>query len=94
MINYNKNELINTCLDEYYETFRHTLDTCDYVPAQFNIKILKYIFKNMKRQFKKLDREDRKYQRQLRKSNKKKWSIFRRANIAETVENDSIENKE
>ena len=48
MINYNKNELINTTLDKYYETFSHTLDTADYVPEKYNNKILKYIFKNMK----------------------------------------------
>ncbi|MCI8988847.1 MAG: hypothetical protein HFK05_03730 [Clostridia bacterium] len=71
MINYNKNDLIDECLVRYYETFAHTLDTCDYVPEKFNNKILKYIFKNMKRQFKKLDREDRKYQKQLAKENKK-----------------------
>lgn len=67
MINYNKNDLIDECLVRYYETFSHTLDTCDYVPEKFNNKILKYIFKNMKRQFKKLDREDRKYQKKLTK---------------------------
>lgn len=66
MINYNKNKLINECLVRYYETFAHTLDTCDYVPEKFNEKILNYIFKNMKRQFKKLDREDRLYQRKLK----------------------------
>lgn len=75
MINYNKNELIDECLDKYYATFEHTLDTCDYVPEKFNMKILKYIFKNMKKQFKKIDKEDRQFQRQvlkeLRKEKKK-----------------------
>ena len=45
MINYNKNKLINKTLDKYYETFSHTLDTADFVPEKFNIKIGKYIFK-------------------------------------------------
>lgn len=67
MINYNKNKLINECLRKYYETFAHTLDTADYVPEEFNNKILAYIFKNMKKQFKKIDREDKRYQREQRK---------------------------
>ena len=48
MINFNKNDLINTTLDRYYDTFAHTLDTSDFVPEKFNKKIAKYIFKNMK----------------------------------------------
>lgn len=67
MINYNKNDLINECLDTYYETFRHTCDTYDYVPKRYNKAILKYIFKNMKKQFRKIDKEDRKYQREFKK---------------------------
>lgn len=67
MINYNKNKLINQCLEKYYETFAHTLDTGDYVPEKYNNKILKYIFKNMKRQFKKLDKEDKHYQCKAKK---------------------------
>ena len=35
MINYNKNELINTTLDKYYETFSHMLDTNDYVEEKY-----------------------------------------------------------
>ena len=65
MINYNKNKLINECLEKYYETFALTLDTADYVPEKFNKRILAYIFKNMKRQFKKVDREDKRNQREL-----------------------------
>ena len=72
MINYNKNELINTTLDKYYETFSHMLDTSDYVPEKFNDKIVKYIFKNMKRTFKLIDADDKKYQRNFRKEVKKK----------------------
>ena len=72
MINYNKNELINTCLGKYYETFALTLDTADFVPEKYNKKILAYIFKNLKRQFRKIDREDRKYQKALRTAEKLK----------------------
>ena len=72
MINYNKNKLINECLIRYYETFAHTLDTADYVPKEFNAKILTYIFKNMKRQFKKIDREDKQFQKQLAAAQKNK----------------------
>ena len=67
MINYNKNELINTTLDKYYETFSHMLDTSDYVPEKFNDKIGKYIFKNLKKTFKLIDGEDKKYQRKFKK---------------------------
>ena len=70
-MNYNKNELINTTLDKYYETFSHMLDTSDYVPEKFNDKIGKYIFKNLKKTFKLIDGEDRKYQRKFKKEVKK-----------------------
>lgn len=72
MINYNKNKLINTTLDKYYETFAHMLDTTDYVPEKYNDKIGRYIFKNLKRTFRKIDREDRIYQHNLRKNAKLK----------------------
>ena len=72
MIMYNKNKLINTCLETYYATFAQTLDTADFVPEKYNKKILAYIFKNMKRQFRKIDREDRRYQRAVRKREKLK----------------------
>lgn len=72
MLNYNKNKLINNCLNKYYETFSHTLDTADFVPDEYNNKITKYIFKNMKKAFKRIDREDRKYQRQFNKKQKSK----------------------
>ena len=70
-MNYNKNELINTTLDKYYETFSHMLDTSDYVPEKFNDKIGKYIFKNLKKTFKLIDGEDRKYQRKFKNEVKK-----------------------
>ena len=69
MLNYNKNKLINECLDKYYETFSHTLDTADFVPDKFNDKILNYIFKNLKKSFKVLDKEDRIFQRKVIKKN-------------------------
>lgn len=72
MINYNKNKLINTCLETYYATFAQTLDTADFVPEKYNKKILAYIFRNMKRQFRKIDREDRRYQRAVRKKERLK----------------------
>lgn len=75
MLNYNKNKLINTCLHKYYETFSQTLDTADFVPDEYNDKISKYIFKNMKKAFKRIDREDRKYQRQFKKKQKSKMGV-------------------
>lgn len=72
MLNYNKNKLINECLCKYYETFAHTLDTADFVPENYNAKILAYIFKNMKRAFKRLDKEDKRYQRAFNKARKAK----------------------
>lgn len=71
-INYNKNKLINTCIETYYETFARTLDTADFVPEKYNKKILAYIFKNMKRQFRRLDRADAQYQRAVRKKERAK----------------------
>ncbi|WP_251548497.1 hypothetical protein [Pumilibacter intestinalis] len=72
MINYNKNKLINECLSKYYETFAHTLDTADFVPEQYNDRILAYIFKNMRKAFKRLDREDKRFQKAFRKKAKAK----------------------
>lgn len=72
MINFNKNKLINETLDKYYETFSHTLDTADYVPEKFNVKIGKYIFKNMKKAFRRIDREDRIYQMEFNRKCREK----------------------
>ena len=44
MLNFNKNDLINDVLSEYYKTFSLTLDTADFVPEKYNSKISKYIF--------------------------------------------------
>jgi len=78
MINFNKNKLINETLDKYFETFSHTLDTADYVPEKYNVKISRYIFKNMKKAFKRIDREDRKYQYEFNKKLRKKERIKRK----------------
>lgn len=72
MINYNKNKLINECLGKYYETFARTLDTADFVPAEYNDKINAYIFKNMKKAFKRVDKEDKRFQKALRQKAKAK----------------------
>ncbi len=72
MINYNKNKLINECLGKYYETFARTLDTADFVPAEYNDKINAYIFKNMKKAFKRVDKEDKRFQKVLRQKAKAK----------------------
>lgn len=72
MINYNKNKLINACLEKYYETFSRTLDTADFVPEAYNDKINKYIFKNMKKAFKKVNKADKRFQKALRKKQKQK----------------------
>ena len=72
MINYNKNKLINECLNKYYETFSHTLDTADFVPEKYNDKINAYIFKNMKRAFKRIDKADKQFQKEFRKKEKLK----------------------
>ena len=86
MINYNKNKLINKTLDKFYETFSHTLDTADFVPEQFNIKIGKYIFKNMKKAFRQIDKEDRQYQREFKKKLKVKIKL-KKQNIGKVSEN-------
>ena len=66
-INFFKNELIDEVLTRYYQTFSVTLDTADYVPAVYNEKIKRYIFRNLKQTFRKINREDRKFQRELRR---------------------------
>lgn len=66
MINYNKNKLINECLCKYYETFARTLDTADFVPAEYNDKINAYIFKNMRKAFRRVDKEDKLFQKSVK----------------------------
>ena len=70
MINYNKNKLINECLCKYYETFARTLDTADFVSAEYNDKINAYIFKNMRKAFRRVDKEDKRFQKTFRKKAK------------------------
>ena len=79
MINYNKNKLINKALEQYYETFSHTLDTADFVPQKFNDKINKYIYKNMKKALKKIDKEDKIFQKKLLKTEKNKQKLLLKA---------------
>lgn len=97
MINYHKNDLINKTMDKYYETFSHMLDTQDFVPEKFNIKIGKYIFKNMKRTFRKIDKEDRIFQREFNKKCKMKAKMLKNnekmAKNAQKTEN-SLKNRE
>jgi hypothetical protein len=83
VINYNKNKLINECLNKYYETFSHTLDTADFVPEKYNDKINAYIFKNMKRAFKRIDKADKQFQKEFRKKEKLKMKQ-RKANKKQT----------
>lgn len=78
MINYNKNKLLDEALDRYYTTFKHTLDTADYVPQKFNDKILKYIFKCMRKKFREIDVEDRIYQRELKLEERRKQAAENR----------------
>ena len=54
-MDFKKNELINETLTKFYESFQYTLDTGDYVPEQFNKKICKHIFKNLKLKFKEIE---------------------------------------
>jgi len=67
MINFHKNELINSVLDHYYETFSHSLYNATAATEKYNQKINKYIFRNMKKAFRQIDRDDRKYQRQAKR---------------------------
>lgn len=83
MINYNKNKLINECLQKYYETFSHTLDTADFVPEKYNDKINAYIFKNMKRAFKRIDKADKLFQKEFKKKERLKMKK-RKANKKQT----------
>ena len=74
-MNYHKNDLLDECLDRFYCTFSHTLDTSDYVPQAFNDKILKYIFKCMRKKFRELDIEDRQYQKAQRREERMRAKI-------------------
>lgn len=54
-MNFKKNDVINDILVNYYNTFRLTLNTANYVPAKVNGKIIEFISKNL---FKKLREVD------------------------------------
>lgn len=62
-MNYHKLELTQEWLKQAYPTFAKTLDTADYVPEDYNEKILKMIFKDVKKIRARLNAEDRFYQR-------------------------------
>lgn len=54
-MDYFKNELIDKTLSVYYKTFAQTLDTGDFTPQEFNKKIHKYIYKNLKSKFNEIE---------------------------------------
>lgn len=85
MINFNKNKLIDSVLNNYYQTFSCTLDTAEFVPEKYNNKIHKYIFKNMKKAFKKIDKEDKVFQHQLKKKNRKKELMHNKTKTTSNV---------
>ena len=60
-----KNDLINSVLEKYFETFSKTLDTADYVPEKYGKKIHAFIFKNMKKKFREISKE---YDKQKKKA--------------------------
>ena len=55
-MNYYKNALLNSYLDNFYATFSHTLDTSDFVPEKFNLDIRKKLFAYMKDGFSLIDK--------------------------------------
>lgn len=65
-MDYYKNKLMKRFFIEYYETFRCTLDTAEFVPEKYNDKIYKIIFVSMKKQFKELDREVKNHNKQIK----------------------------
>lgn len=66
-----KNELLENVMDNYYQTFAKTLNTCDFVPEEYSKKISKYIFNDMKRSFKQAEKEYKRYRR------KEFWAKFK-----------------
>lgn len=52
---FNKNEMINETLDNYFETWQHTQGTADFVDEKFLKKVDKYIFRNLVKKFKQID---------------------------------------
>lgn len=52
---FKKNELINQTLEEYKETWAHTLDTGEFINEKSLNMIDKYIHKNLVKKFKEID---------------------------------------
>ncbi len=86
MLNYYKNELIDSCLQRFYQSFRGTLDTSDYVPKKYHDYIVRYIFKSMKKQFKVINRENRREQKAIRREEKKERREQKRNNSVEKTD--------
>ena len=57
---FNKNELLNEVMVNFYNTFALTLDTDDFVPPKYNDKICKIIFREMKKKMRSVNREYKK----------------------------------
>lgn len=70
MPDFHKNDLIDETLERYYETFKCTLDTLDFVPAKTNTYILKYIDKNLRKTFRRVNKEERMYQKEIKSAEK------------------------
>lgn len=75
---FNKNELINNCIDEYAKTFSHTLNTGDFISPKYLKKIDKYIFKNLKKKFNEIEIYDLLYLQE----HGLKLSLFQKLKIA------------
>lgn len=82
-MNFNKNDLIDAVLRRFYDTFRCTLDTADFVPEKYNDKICAYIFKNMKKAFRQIDKNDRVY-RNARKKLEERLRVAAHTNAGST----------
>ncbi len=52
---FKENELINETLDKHFETWSHTLNTADFVPAKFLNKIDKQIYKKLTKKLKEVE---------------------------------------
>ena len=69
-INFVKNTYIGVTLQEFYNTFRQTLNTGQFVPEKFNDYIRTYIFKSLKKKFKEVNKlvkiRDKNFKKQLK----------------------------
>lgn len=82
---FKKNELINSVLVNYYETFALTLNSEDFVSPKYNKKIEKYIFKNMKKKFRTCDKEYRKCLKAEKRKKRKKSREKRKVVLKEKI---------